>query len=95
LSLYKYVHSVHHHTVNPSPWSSLSMHPVEHLLCWSDSLIHLVLSSHPLLLIYGLQITGTGAVVGHVGFDKIEMGAKFGRRYARTHALPPSQVFRK
>ena len=72
--LYKWVHSVHHNSVNPSPWSSLSMHPVEHLLYWSDSLIHLVLPSHPLLLLYNLHITGTGAVVGHVGFDKIELG---------------------
>jgi len=72
--LYKYIHSVHHNSVNPSPWSSLSMHPVEHLLYWSDSLIHLVLPSHPLLFLYNLQITGTGAVVGHVGFDKLEIG---------------------
>jgi sterol desaturase/sphingolipid hydroxylase (fatty acid hydroxylase superfamily) len=74
--LYKYIHSVHHNSVNPSPWSSLSMHPIEHLLYWSDSLIHLILPSHPLLLLYGLQITGTGAVVGHVGFDKIEVGSE-------------------
>ena len=87
-TLYKYVHSVHHHTVNPSPWSSLSMHPVEHLLYWSDSLIHLLLPSHRLLLIYGLQITGTGAVVGHIGFDKIEMGANSGvDTHAHTHYL--------
>lgn len=72
--LYKWIHSVHHNSVNPSPWSSLSMHPIEHLLYWSDSLIHLVLPSHPLLFLYSLQITGTGAVVGHVGFDKIELG---------------------
>jgi sterol desaturase/sphingolipid hydroxylase (fatty acid hydroxylase superfamily) len=72
--LYKWIHSVHHNSVNPSPWSSLSMHPIEHLLYWSDSLIHLVLPSHPLLLLYNLQITGTGAVVGHVGFEKIEVG---------------------
>ena len=72
--LYKWVHSVHHNSVNPSPWSSLSMHPVEHLLYWSDSLIHLILPSHPLLLLYNLQVTGTGAVIGHVGFDKIETG---------------------
>ena len=73
--LYRYVHSVHHDSINPSPWSSLSMHPVEHLLYWSDSLIHLILPSHPLLLLYHLQITGTGAVVGHVGFDRIVTGA--------------------
>ena len=81
--LYKYIHSVHHNSVNPSPWSSLSMHPVEHLLYWSDSLIHLILPSHPLLFLYNLHITGTGAVVGHIGFDKIEVGANSG---VDTHA---------
>ena len=30
--LYRWVHSVHHNSINPSPWSSLSMHPVEGLL---------------------------------------------------------------
>ena len=70
--LYKWVHSVHHNSVNPSPWSSLSMHPVEHLLYWSGSLIHLILPSHPLLAIYHLNIAGTGAIVGHIGFDKIK-----------------------
>ena len=34
--LYKWIHSVHHNSVNPSPWSSLSMHPIEHMLYWSD-----------------------------------------------------------
>lgn len=74
--LYRWVHSVHHNSVNPSPWSSLSMHPVEHLLYWSDILIHLVLPSHPLLVLYHLQVTGTGAVIGHVGFDKVEIGSE-------------------
>jgi sterol desaturase/sphingolipid hydroxylase (fatty acid hydroxylase superfamily) len=50
------------------------MHPIEHLLYWSDSLIHLIVPSHPLLFLYNLQITGTGAVVGHIGFDKMEVG---------------------
>lgn len=72
--LYRHVHSVHHNSVNPSPWSSLSMHPVEQLLYWSDSLIHLIIPSHPLLVLYNLHITGTGAVVGHIGFDKIVTG---------------------
>ena len=73
-ALYRSVHRVHHNSVNPSPWSSLSMHPVEHLLYWSDALIHLILPSHPLLVLYNLHITGTGAVVGHIGFDKIVAG---------------------
>ena len=72
--LYRWVHSVHHNSVNPSPWSSLSMHPVEHVLYWSDILIHLIVPSHPILVLYHLQVTGTGAVIGHVGFDRIEVG---------------------
>lgn len=81
--LYKWVHSVHHNSVNPSPWSSLSMHPVEHLLYWSGTLIHLLLPSHPLLVLYHLQISGLGAVIGHIGFDKIETDDQ---RAMSTHA---------
>lgn len=71
--LYKWVHAVHHNSVNPSPWSSLSMHPVEHLLYFSTILYHLVLPSHPLLAIYQINFAGFGAVPGHVGFDKVEI----------------------
>ena len=86
--LYKYIHSVHHNSINPSPWSSLSMHPVEHLLYWSDSLIHLILPSHPLLLLYHLHVTGTGAVVGHVGFNKVVVGEESAiDTHAFTHYL--------
>lgn len=72
--LYRWVHSVHHNSVNPSPWSSLSMHPVEHMFFFGEALIHLVIFSHPLIAIYNLQSLALGAVVGHVGFDKIETG---------------------
>ena len=47
------------------------MHPVEHLLYFSGSLIHLIMPSNPLLALYHFQIAGTGAIVGHIGFDKI------------------------
>lgn len=72
--LYRLVHSVHHKSANPSPWSSLSMHPVEHLLYWSGALLHLVLPSHPLLALYHIHVAGVGAVVGHIGFDKLVVG---------------------
>ena len=85
--LYKWVHSVHHNSANPSPWSSLSMHPVELLLYFSDVLIHLVLPSHPMLMLYHLQVTGTGAVVGHIGFDKIEVGDTAADSHAYAHSL--------
>lgn len=86
--LYKWIHSVHHNSINPSPWSSLSMHPVEHLLYWSDSLVHLILPSHPLLAIFHLQLNGVGAVVGHIGFDRIEAGEdKAVQTHAQAHYL--------
>jgi len=86
--LYKWVHSVHHNSINPSPWSSLSMHPVEHLLYWSGAVLHLILPSHPLLLLYHLQVTGLGAVVGHIGFERIETGEEGAvGTHAFTHYL--------
>ncbi len=71
--LYKYVHSVHHNSVNPSPWSSLSMHPVEAFLYHAVALWHLVLPSNPLLALFQLHLAGFGAVNGHIGFDRLEL----------------------
>ncbi|ARO30718.1 fatty acid hydroxylase protein [Rhizobium sp. NXC14] len=72
--LYKWVHSVHHNSVNPSPWSSLSMHPVEHLLYLGTAFYHLILPSNPVIMLYQLHYAGFGAIPGHVGFDKVEIG---------------------
>jgi sterol desaturase/sphingolipid hydroxylase (fatty acid hydroxylase superfamily) len=72
--LYKRVHSVHHNSVNPSPWSSLSMHPVEHLLYFGTAFYHLIIPSNPVIALYQLHYAGFGAIPGHVGFDKVEVG---------------------
>jgi sterol desaturase/sphingolipid hydroxylase (fatty acid hydroxylase superfamily) len=72
--LYKWVHSVHHNSVNPSPWSSLSMHPVEHLLYFSTAFYHLIIPSNPVIALYQVHYAAFGAIPGHVGFDKIEVG---------------------
>ena len=71
--LYKWIHSVHHNSVNPSPWSSLSMHPVEGFLYHAVALWHLVLPSNPMVAMYQLHLAGFGAVNGHIGFDKLEI----------------------
>ena len=81
--LYKHVHSVHHNSVNPSPFSSLSMHPVELLLYLGMALWHLVIPSNPLLALYQLHRAGFGAIPGHIGFDKIELTENSG---LDTHA---------
>lgn len=81
--LYKHVHSVHHNSVNPSPYSSLSMHPVELVLYLGMALWHLLIPSNPILAMYQLHRAGFGAIPGHIGFDKIEVGDKTA---VETHA---------
>ncbi|KNG92157.1 sterol desaturase family protein [Pseudaestuariivita atlantica] len=81
--LYRHVHSVHHASVNPSPWSSLAMHPVEHLLYFAGALWYLLIPAHPVIALFALHRAGFGAIPGHVGFDKVELG---GDRAMDTHA---------
>jgi sterol desaturase/sphingolipid hydroxylase (fatty acid hydroxylase superfamily) len=71
--LYKWVHSLHHRNTNPSPWSGLSMHPVEHVIYFSAVLIHWVIPSHPLHAMYNLFHLGMAPVPGHSGFEKVEL----------------------
>jgi sterol desaturase/sphingolipid hydroxylase (fatty acid hydroxylase superfamily) len=71
--LYKHIHSVHHNSINPSPWSSLSMHPVEHVLYFAEVLWHLVLPSNPVAMMLNMHVVGYGALNGHIGFEKLEI----------------------
>lgn len=72
--IYRWVHSVHHNSVNPSPWSSLAMHPVEQFGYLGVAFWHLVIPSNPILALYQLHFAGFGAIPGHIGFDKVEVG---------------------
>lgn len=71
--LYKWVHSVHHNSINPSPWSSLSMHPVEGFLYHAEIFWHLVIPSNPIVALFQINLAGYGAINGHIGFDKLEL----------------------
>jgi sterol desaturase/sphingolipid hydroxylase (fatty acid hydroxylase superfamily) len=69
--LYHAVHRIHHKNVNPGPWSGLAMHPVEHLLYFSGVLIHWIVPSHPLHVLFHLQHSAFQPSQGHSGFGKI------------------------
>lgn len=69
--LYRHVHSLHHRNVNIGPWSGLSMHPVEHLLYLSTLLIHLVVLSHPIHLVFHVLYQGPGAAMTHTGYENL------------------------
>lgn len=75
-ALFKVAHAVHHRNVNLGPWSGLSMHPIEHLLYLSSVLIHLVIPSHPLHIIFHMQFISIGASTGHTGFESITFRGK-------------------
>jgi len=69
--LFKAAHAVHHRNVNLGPWSGMSMHPIEHLLYLSSVLIHIVLPSHPIHVLFHLQYDALGAAASHTGYDAI------------------------
>ena len=71
--LYKWIHSVHHNSINPSPWSSLSMHPVESFLYFAEVFWHIIIPSNPIVALFQLHSEGFGAINGHIGFDKLEI----------------------
>ena len=86
--LYRWIHSIHHNSINPSPWSSMSMHPVEGALFFSEVMWHLLLPSGPFVALFQLTSTAYGAIVGHIGFDKLEMGESLAPdSHAYTHYL--------
>ena len=72
--LYKAVHSLHHRNTNPSPWSGLSMHPVEHVLYFSAIAIFWVVPSHPIHAMFTSFHLMMAPVPGHAGFERVELG---------------------
>jgi sterol desaturase/sphingolipid hydroxylase (fatty acid hydroxylase superfamily) len=74
--LYRTVHHLHHQNVNPGPWSGLAMHPVEHLLYFSGVLLHWIVPSHPIHVIYHLQHLAFAPSQGHSGFDQVVVNGK-------------------
>lgn len=74
--LFKKVHHLHHRNINVGPWSGLSMHPIEHVLYYSGILIHFVLPSHPLHVMFHMFSLNLGAVYSHSGFNKLIVNRK-------------------
>ena len=64
-------HAPHHRNINIGPWSGFSMHPIEHVLYFSTILIHLVVASHPIHMLYHMYFTALAAVVSHTGYSGI------------------------
>ena len=68
--MYKHVHSLHHKSHNPGPWSGLSMHPVEHLLYYSCTLLNVFFVLHPIHFLFNKFHADLSPIAGHDGHDK-------------------------
>ncbi len=63
-------HATHHRSLNPTPWASLSFHPVEEVLSFGFfPLMVFVLPFHPVPLAYFFSLMFAGNVSGHSGFE--------------------------
>lgn len=76
--LYRHVHSVHHKSYNPGPWSGLAMHPVEHLIYFTRgiSIALLPFALHPAHFLTVNIRSMLGPAIGHHGFEGA-LGYKF------------------
>ena len=72
--LYKLAHGLHHRNINVGPWSGISMHPVEHLLYFSSVMIHVVVPSHPLHVLFHFYQEALNPPFTHSGFEQVMLG---------------------
>jgi ferredoxin-NADP reductase/sterol desaturase/sphingolipid hydroxylase (fatty acid hydroxylase superfamily) len=84
--LYDRIHYLHHYNINPGPWSGMAMHPVEHLLYFSVTLIHWIIPSHPIHFLFNAQHTALTPAAGHSGFEgKLAEQVSFGSYFHYLH----------
>jgi sterol desaturase/sphingolipid hydroxylase (fatty acid hydroxylase superfamily) len=74
--LFKRVHSLHHRMTNVGPWSGIAMHPVEHLMYFSSILIHFIVPSSPIHVLYHFYLQGVNPAVTHSGYECVEVNGK-------------------
>jgi len=71
IPFYQRIHALHHRNTNVGPWSGLSMHPLEHVIYLSTVLIHFVIPSSPMLIIFHLSYFTLSAATTHSGYQGI------------------------
>ncbi|MEM7197963.1 MAG: sterol desaturase family protein, partial [Pseudomonadota bacterium] len=74
--LYRLAHALHHRNVVTGPWSGISMHPVEHVFYLSAVLVHFVIPSHPVHVLFHFYWLTLGAAGTHCGFKAIVIGGR-------------------
>jgi Delta7-sterol 5-desaturase len=72
---YRYLHIVHHRSVDPTPFARNSVHPIEGI---GNGIFHVLpvflLPHHPLAILIATQIKGLVGVLGHLGYETFWSG---------------------
>jgi sterol desaturase/sphingolipid hydroxylase (fatty acid hydroxylase superfamily) len=74
--LYDLVHCLHHANVNPSPWTGLAMHPIEHVVYFSGALLLWIIPATPIHVLYFVTLVALAPAEGHCGFGKLVVGGR-------------------
>lgn len=73
--IYKYVHKVHHQSINPTPWAAFSFHPTEAILeVGILPIMVFLIPLHPLAIITWILFMTFMNVLGHLGFEIFKKG---------------------
>lgn len=75
--LYRHVHSLHHKSYNPGPWSGLSMHPVEHIIYFTRQWFPLFTPFHMFHFYFSSYHASISPLIGHDGYDSPGSGSAF------------------
>lgn len=68
--IYRYVHSVHHKSTNPSPWAAYSFHPIEAIVqAMTFTIMVYLFPIHPITMFIFLTFMIVRNVHGHLGFE--------------------------
>lgn len=85
---YKYIHIVHHYSVDPTPFARNSVHPVESVL---NGIFHILpvflMPHHPLAILIATQLKGLVGIMGHLGYEIYWQG--FTRHWLGRYFVTP------
>jgi sterol desaturase/sphingolipid hydroxylase (fatty acid hydroxylase superfamily) len=86
--IYRYVHIVHHRSVDPTPFARNAVHPLESIF---NGIFHVlpvfIMPHHPLAILISTQLKGLVGIVGHLGYETFWSG--FTRHWLGKYFVTP------
>lgn len=85
---YRYIHIVHHRSVDPTPFARNAVHPVEGI---GNAIFHMLpvflIPHHPLAILISTQLKGLVGIWSHLGYEIFPSG--FSRHWLGRYLVTP------